>query len=207
MKKKASIYVLAILILAMLITIIPSTTVYAATIPPDNAKYHQTYSKNGVSFPAGYCTAYAAIRFSEIAQNPGVDWSGHAYQWYYNASKANSQYVLSGDYKSPVVGSIIVWTGGTWGHVAIVERVDQDGILISEMNWRQFNVLTNEKLVWSRVLNRGSYKFKGYIYPYRKILYTLSDPKLSKSTIKRGGSCKDMVGNTPDGKHHTAFEN
>jgi surface antigen len=65
---------------------------------------------------------------------------GSAFKWGYKAAKAGFQ--VSG---TPTVGSIAVWDGdysyggknkGSSGHVAIVERVYDDGSIdISEANW------------------------------------------------------------------------
>jgi len=155
-----------VILVAILATVFsfPLAKASATTTPPDDAKYHQDYNQNGCSFPAGWCTAYAAIRFNERARAPGVDWNGNAVDWYANAQATG--WTTSADITQPQIGAVVVWSGGHGeGHVAIVEQADDNGIVISELNWVGFNELSNEMLSWSQVQCRGSYIFGGYIYP------------------------------------------
>ena len=155
-----------VILVAILATVFafPLVKASAATLPPDDSHYHQDYSQNGCSFPAGWCTPYAAIRFSERSRAPGVDWNGNAVDWYANAQAAG--WTATPDVTQPQIGAIVVWSGGHGeGHVAIVEEADDNGIVISEMNWYGRSVLSNTTLSWGEVQSRGSYYFEGYIYP------------------------------------------
>jgi surface antigen len=141
---------------------LPLEQAEAATIPPDLAKYRQSYK----GFPGGQCTAFAAIRFDERAQSPGVDWHGDAGLWYAHAGATG--WARTTNYKAPKVGAIVVWTGGDHGHVAIVEKTYSDGVLISEMNWPYgYHHVSNVRLSWAKLRSRGGYTFKGYIYNYK----------------------------------------
>lgn len=76
----------------------------------------------------GQCTWYAWGRVSEI--------SGHAipYSRGHAISYASKDFLERVD--SPTFGAICVWGGNYYGHVAVVEQVNEDGtILISEGNY------------------------------------------------------------------------
>ncbi len=155
-----------VLLIAMLVLVFafPLAKASAATLPADDSHYHQDYNQNGSNFPAGWCTAYAAIRFGERSRAPGVDWNGDALEWYANA-QANG-WTVTPDIAQPRVGAIVVWSGGHGeGHVAVVEAADDSGVFISEMNWEGRNILSNTTLSWGELQYRGSYVFEGYVYP------------------------------------------
>ncbi len=155
-----------IVLVAILATVFafPLVKASAATLPPDDSHYHQDYNQNGSNFPAGWCTAYAAIRFSERSRAPGVDWNGDALDWYANAQV--NGWTVTPDIGQPRIGAIVVWSGGHGeGHVAIVEAADDNGVFISEMNWEGRNILSNTTLSWGDLQYRGSYVFEGYVYP------------------------------------------
>jgi len=153
---------------AILLTVVlvgPQTKALASTTPPNDPKYHQSYIRNGSDFPAGWCTPYAAIRFSERSRAPGVNWNGNAIDWYANAQAKG--WTTTSNVGQPQIGAIVVWSGGNHGegHVAVVEQMDSNGIMISEMNWVGFNALSNETLSWGQVSYRYRFSFEGYIYP------------------------------------------
>lgn len=109
-----------------------------------------SYVDNGTGhiFPWGYCTWYVATRVH-------VPWGGNAKNWLANARGFGA--VIS---STPVVGSIVVTTDNArYGHVAYVERVEEDKILLSEMNYEKFGKVNN------RWLNLSSKTIRGYIYP------------------------------------------
>lgn len=86
----------------------------------------------------GNCTWYAWGRAWELTGEQPVqaNFIGNAYEWW-NAN------IKSGKYKygsEPRVGSIAVWNSslpgsGGCGHVAVVEKIDNDKIYISESMW------------------------------------------------------------------------
>lgn len=107
--------------------------------------------KRGTSingYPYGWCTYYAASR-----RNIPNAW-GNAGQWLRSAS---SHGWSTG--KSPQAGAIVITSESWMGHVAIVEKVENDKIIISEMNGPAgFGV------VGLRSISLDSKKIKGYIY-------------------------------------------
>ncbi len=101
----------------------------------------------GHKFPYGYCTWY-------VAQNRYVPWGGNAGTWLYNAKALGYK---TG--KTPRVGSIVVTTDNRYyGHVALVEKVSNGEITVSEMNYVRWGK-TNK-----RTISTSSRSIKGYIY-------------------------------------------
>lgn len=99
------------------------------------------------SFPWGYCTWY-------VAQKRYVPWAGHAKSWLANARAFG---FATGSV--PQAGAIVATReGGWWGHVAYVEAVKGDKIVISEMNHIGFGIKS------VRVLSIYSRLIRGYIY-------------------------------------------
>ena len=111
----------------------------------------------GNGYARGFCTWHAANRRAQIG-NPLPTNLGHARSWY---SIAAASGLPVGDV--PREGAVI-WhrdtrIAGGLGHVAFVERVNEDGsILVSDMNWGWGN--------WNRVTHRtvppsefGQYRF------------------------------------------------
>lgn len=98
---------------------------------------------NGYSY--GYCTYYVAGR----RYVPG-GW-GDARNWYYNAQFAG--YAVG---RTPAVGAIAWTPAGYYGHVAYVEQVNGDQVLVSEMNYAGWNRITSRWVHYS--------SFGGYIY-------------------------------------------
>jgi surface antigen len=86
-------------------------------------------------FAYGNCTYWANMRYHQLT-GYWVPWLGNAWQWYYGASA--SGWIVS---SSPHVPSIIVlqpYVQGAsgYGHVAVVERINSDGsVLTSDYNW------------------------------------------------------------------------
>lgn len=99
------------------------------------------------NFVAGQCTYY-------VAQKYCITFSGHAKSWLANASRAG--YAIG---KTPQVGAIVSIKESYYGHVAIVEEVRENTIVISEMNhlgpWK----------VNKREIAKNSRLINGYIYP------------------------------------------
>lgn len=86
----------------------------------------------------GNCTWYAWGRAWEMTGNKPDDagFIGNAYEWW-NANKKSEKYQYGSE---PRLGAIAVWksdlpgSGGS-GHVAIVEKIDNGKIYISESTW------------------------------------------------------------------------
>lgn len=101
----------------------------------------------GHTFPYGYCTWY-------VAQKRYVPWGGNAGTWLYHARAMGYK---TG--KSPQKGAIVVTTDDSYyGHVAVVEKVSNGSITVSEMNYNAWGKVN------TRVVAKNSPKIKGYIY-------------------------------------------
>ncbi|MFZ1736048.1 MAG: LysM peptidoglycan-binding domain-containing protein [Candidatus Moraniibacteriota bacterium] len=101
----------------------------------------------GHTFPYGYCTWY-------VAQKRYVPWGGNAGTWLYNAKALGYK---TG--KSPRVGSIVVTTENRYyGHVALVEKVLDDSIIVSEMNYVGWGKTDR------RTISLSNRSIKGYVY-------------------------------------------
>ena len=94
-----------------------------------NSNYN-VFQKYGYGLPN--CTAYAYGRAYEIlGTEPKLSWNG-AGQWYgYNQS---GNYYKYG--KTPKVGAIACWCYSGGGHVAVVEKIDNNGnMTLSNSEW------------------------------------------------------------------------
>ena len=85
----------------------------------------------GSTYYFGNCTYYVASRI----QVPN-SW-GNANTWLGNARASGWQTGLE-----PRVGAIATTQTGYWGHVAIVEQIDGTRVLVSEMNYAGFNIMS-----------------------------------------------------------------
>jgi hypothetical protein len=89
---------------------------------------------------AGYGTYGLQYQCVELVQRHfkthwGLSWSGNAKDLLNNAPKSDVAVYFNGDgAHPPVPGDMIVWTKGTWGHVALVTSVHDGGIEILEQN-------------------------------------------------------------------------
>jgi len=105
-------------------------------------------SGSGHLFPWGYCTWY-------VASKVYVPWGGNAKNWLANA-RAYGAIITS----KPAVGAIVVTNENSrYGHVALVEKVTDDSIYVSEMNYSAFGKVDY------RYIPLHSPVIKGYIYP------------------------------------------
>ena len=107
---------------------------------------------DGHIFPWGECTYYVAFRRSALGKS--VTWGGNANQWLRNAK---AQGVQEGT--EPLPGAIVVTNDSIrYGHVAIVEQVTGDSIVVSEMNYK------GKGIIDQRTISIASRSIKGYIY-------------------------------------------
>ena len=86
------------------------------------------------TFYAGQCTSY-------VASKKTIPWGGNAGQWLNNA--AAEGYKTS---SAPKTGAIVVTNESRSGHVAIVEAVKGDKILVSEMNYAGWGKITTREI-------------------------------------------------------------
>lgn len=112
-----------------------------------------SFDTTGHIFPWGYCTWYVA---KWMHDNKGYDipWGGNAKNWLVNAQTYGA--VVS---KTPAAGTIAVTTENKrYGHVVVVEKVEGDKILISEMNYKGKGITSQ------RWLDADSPVIRGFIY-------------------------------------------
>lgn len=107
------------------------------------------YGFNGYDY--GFCTWYVANRRIEIGRPVPAN-LGNAATWDDRAARAGINVN-----KTPSYGAAVVTSQRGAGHVAFVERVDADGIWVSEMNSRGQRSLTDTSPAggWNRI----DYKF------------------------------------------------
>ena len=101
------------------------------------------FSNENISYASGYvgeCTWYAYGRANEILDYAGSDlnwnYAPHAKYWLdYNINAGANAFSYSTDVTQPKEGAIIVWSSDQYGHVAVVEKVNDDGTIdYSEAN-------------------------------------------------------------------------
>jgi len=98
-------------------------------------------------YPWGWCTWYAAYRKRVPSR-----W-GNARSWLSSARRDG--YAVG---SVPKAGAIVVTTDSILGHVAYVESVSGNSILVSEMNYEGFGIISR------RSIPIGSPIIRGYIY-------------------------------------------
>ena len=107
---------------------------------------------SGHLFPGGQCTYYVAFRRAALGE--AVSWGGNAKAWLANAEAAGVQ---TGS--TPTPGAIVVTNESRrYGHVALVEAIQGDQILVSEMNFYK------KWEIDQRLIKIGSGVIRGYIY-------------------------------------------
>jgi len=161
-KKKFFAFFLVVVILLGII----STEVFAFS-PRTTAPDYQTYaSGNPYPFLIGNCTWYAWARAREILGYTPSTFNGNAGAWYSN----NINRGLFSYGQQPSVGAIACWDNwdNNTGHVAVVESVSENQIVVSESGYNNFYFQT-------RTINLnnigGDLRFLGYIYvsPYKPL--------------------------------------
>lgn len=115
------------------------------------------------------CVGYAWGRFSEILGSPCKLSTGNAEDWWGYTSDGYERG------QTPKLGAVICWSKGQVGyqyddgagHVAIVEKINDDGTIVtSESGWQ------SSTLWWTTTRSKGNgnwgassaYKFQGFIY-------------------------------------------
>lgn len=108
------------------------------------------------------CVAYAWGRFMEISGIRPKLSTGNAVDWYRYTSDGYQRGQV------PKLGAVICWSGGTYGHVAIVEKIYNDGskypkILISESSYGGAYFATRD-VGTGYGYNYGNKTCQGFIY-------------------------------------------
>ena len=118
---------------------------YAA---PRNANRSWLTASVGNRYAAGNCTWYAYERRMQLGRPIGSFW-GNANTWATSARAAG--FVVN---NTPAPGAIFQTTAGYYGHVGIVERVENGVVYVSDMNYAGYGIITH------RTLNGAG----GYLY-------------------------------------------
>lgn len=139
--------------------------------PDQRNKNDAEHYWNGNPYPKGpnysinNCTKYAYGRAYELlGVKPNLQGHGNAQNWY---GCAWDGYERSTNIREPRLGAIICWSGGTYGHVAVVEAIDGEWITFSDSSYPYdnkpgWNFRTNNKHVNDLAKYVGN--FQGYIY-------------------------------------------
>ena len=94
----------------------------------------------GNRYAAGNCTWYAYERRMQLGRPIGSFW-GNANTWVASARAAG--FVVN---KTPAPGAIFQTTAGYYGHVGIVERVENGVVHVSDMNYAGYGIITRREL-------------------------------------------------------------
>lgn len=131
--------------------------------PSYNNEYY--YSNKNIFYQYGYgmpnCTAYAFGRAYEIlGKDPGLC-HYDAYEWYsYNDGYKRGQ--------TPKVGAIACWKYyryGEWsGHVAVVEKIENGTVTLSNSAWGWENFYLTYADVDDPDMGESGWDFQGFIY-------------------------------------------
>lgn len=106
----------------------------------------------GNRYAPGNCTWYAYERRAQMGRPIGSLW-GNAYSWASSARMAGFEVN-----QTPAPGAVFQTSfgGGGYGHVGIVERVDDQNIYVSDMNYAGYNVVSQRTIPRSAL---GGYNF------------------------------------------------
>lgn len=91
----------------------------------------------GNRYAAGNCTWYAYERRLQLGRPIGSFW-GNANTWATSARAAG--FVVN---NTPAPGAIFQTTAGYYGHVGIVERVENGVVYVSDMNYAGYGIITH----------------------------------------------------------------
>lgn len=137
------------------------------TAPARNNPYY--YSNKNIFYASGYgmpnCTAYAYGRAYEILGTKPNLCTGNAGTWY-DYNKAHNYYPYG---KTPKVGAIAVWkyTNGGDGHVAVVEKIEDGVIVLSNSAWSGTTFYLSRANISDPLVGGNSWwDFQGYIYVF-----------------------------------------
>lgn len=160
------------------------------TKPNPDSNYYSSWNRFSwldVSPYGGNCTGYAYGRTNEIAERSVYN------EFYINVTPANAKDWIYNSWQNYThtsgtidlhLGDIIVWGGGKYGHVEVIEAINGNYITVSGSVWantygasREFYIRTIEKPTWGSYLgvwydndgNKHDYSntFIGYIHnPY-----------------------------------------
>ena len=109
---------------------------FKGTAAYSNGKYTATGYSCGGSHQYGYKYQCPEIVMRHFSLNWGFRWWGNAKDLLANAPKAKTDVYYNGDKAHPPApGDALVWTKGTYGHVALITAVTSSSVSIIEQNW------------------------------------------------------------------------
>lgn len=132
--------------------------------PSYNNSYY--YSDKNVFYKYGWgmpnCTCYAWGRAYEILGHEPDLSVYSAYLWY-DYNKEHACYAYG---QTPKLGAVACWvySSGTSGHVAVVEKISNDTITFSNSAWGGEEFYTSTAPVKDPSNGRSTWIFQGYIY-------------------------------------------
>lgn len=121
------------------------------------------YTSKNIYYNSGYgmpnCTCYAYGRIYEILGKEPNLCHYDASEWY-DYNKEHGYYKYG---QTPKIGAVACWSYGSSGHVAVVEAIAGDKIIMSQSGYGYLNFY----LSLEDYNNPGedNWKFQGYIYP------------------------------------------
>ncbi len=128
----------------------PSRRIMAVTMPPchtalasfdgttaySNGSYTGTGSSCGGSAASGLRYQCPEVVMRHFMAKWGFRWWGNAKDLLANAPKAKTDVYYNGDAAHPPVpGDALVWTTGSYGHVALISSTTTTSVSIIEQNW------------------------------------------------------------------------
>ncbi len=130
----------------------PVISNYYSSSTTTGVNYGYVRASVGNRYAAGNCTWYAYERRAALGRPVGSFW-GNAYSWATSARAAG--FVVNQD---PQPGAVFQTGsgGGGYGHVGIVNSVDDQNIYVSDMNYAGYNIVTNRTIPRSAL---GGYNF------------------------------------------------
>lgn len=133
------------------------------------------------------CVAYAYGRIYEMNGEKPLITHGSAGDWYF-INKSNGYYKYGSE---PKLGAVACWSR----HVAVVEKIDENGITLSESHWggRYFDTVT-----YQNVESHYGQTFYGYIYTYNGGVTKKLENKLLNATNQKSNQYMTEKANAID---------
>lgn len=158
--------------------------------PAKSNKYY--YSDMNIFYKYGYgmpnCTAYAYGRAYEILGSKPNLCPYNAEEWY-NYNKTNGYYKYGSTAK---LGAIACWSSSNGGHVAVVEKIENGTITLSNSGWGYKEFYLETAKTSDPKVGQNSWTFQGYIY-----LGTFSSEQTTTTTTSyKTGIYKTQVENS-----------
>ena len=177
--------------------------------PSKSNKYWLNYSKKGYNTAISIdkatgnvlpnCVGYVQGRFRELHRdksvwsNIGTYFAGNANTFYGNASKAG---IKAG--KTPKLGAIICWNSSSCGHVAIVEKIEAAGDIVTTNS-----AYNGTKFYEKTITKKSGYKYadgftlQGFIYPKYTFVddttTTTTERSYTTYTVKKGDTLSSIA--------------